>query len=209
MMGLYAECASVNLVRSWVSLLIACVAFAGCARVEPMERKVRGDSGPGLLAWRAKMADELTPSQWADFNEALQEIKYRIMADGEASGSGAIEEAMLTRIDGHTVREVIITGLSLEVYRVEAERAEAAEALAHNTKLRTRKGDEDSAQYLSSVVNAQQLRLQAAMDKLAPLEERLRALGASPELAKKGPGHVTPPGDTVPEKAPVSSTREL
>lgn len=129
------------------------------------------------------MGEDLTLKQWKDFDEAVQEMRNQIMADGTASGAAGIEQAMRTKINGLTVRDVLVAGFSYRLYRLEAEKHEAEDKMTYNARLKTKEGDVESAEYLKSMVETQRARLDSLNERIAAAEEKLKSLGAQPTPA--------------------------
>lgn len=154
----------------------------GCSRTPPYHQTVKADSSIGLVLWRSKMADSLSPAEWALFDRAIQEIKYKVMNDHEASGSEAIERVMRTKIDGMQLYDVVRSGLQLRLKRLLAEKVDAEAVITANAQLRTRPGDEDSADMLAEIRRTQAARLErikndieAAKDELSRLKNYARS----------------------------------
>ena len=139
--------------------------------------------------WRSRAAGRLTPEQLGDFDHAVQAIKFHIMSTGQASGSEAIDQAMLVIVDGKTVREVFRTGLGWELKIAEDERATLEDSLRKNALMTTRPGDTASSNYLSDLRERQTARFDAATAEVARIRSRLVAAG----LPNNPPGQVPQP----------------
>jgi hypothetical protein len=165
--------------RAFLRLLCAVLALAvaGCGPSDPLDGKVSANDELGLSMWRAEAARQLTPSQAADFDRAVQEMRFHIMAAGTASGSRAVEEAVLQMINGQTVRHVLQQGLGWELDRAESERSTLEAGMKTNALMRTRPGDSDSANYLADLRARQVARLQAATEEVNRARESLAATG--------------------------------
>lgn len=158
--------------------------LVSCQRGDPQARPLEA-ANPGRLAtWRMKMAESFRPEEWREFDAALQEIRLRIMADREASGSEAIEAALCRRIDGRTFREVLILGDENKLARLDPVRRELKSAIDGNAKLVTKPGDDASAKYLDGYRARQEERLTKVDAEIAEAEQRLAAIGG-PEWAAK------------------------
>jgi len=171
----------------WLLLsALACI-LSGFAPGDPLESKVSASDELGLSMWRGEASRQLTLRQLDDFDRALQEIRFHVMAAGTASGSKPVEEAMLRMIDGQTLRHVLQQGLGWELERAEAERSTLEAGMHTNALMRTRPGDTDSANYLADLRGRQVKRLKAATDEVNHARESLAATGmpvpASPSPA--------------------------
>ena len=158
-------------------LLLSGMLAPGCSQGDPLDKAVSADSTASFALWSSRASEQMGPGPWADFNEALQQIKFKAMSTGAASGSEAVEDATLRVIDGRKVRRVILVGLSLERDRLEEERNELAQSLEHNRLLRSRPGDEAKQGTLDAIRDHQQERLDAALAELARLRVRMAAYG--------------------------------
>ncbi len=152
-------------------------AVAGCGPSDPLAMKVDGRDFLALSMWKSDASRRLTAQQLADFDEAVQEVKFRMMADRAANGGVSVDKASLEAIDGKTVTQVLQMGLGWEFERMDAERAELARAIEQNAQMRTRPGDFESKTYLSDLHDRQLVRLHAATDQVAHIRERMGAYG--------------------------------
>lgn len=164
---------------------LACLAAPACGPREPLEGKVDAGDYVSFSMWRSGAAGRLTPRQLADLDEAVQEIRFHVMAAGKASGSAAVDAGMLRMIDGGTVRHALQLGLGLELKRARAEKSALEASMARNALMRTRPGDTASANYLSDLSDRQAVRLKAASGQVDHARERLAAAGIAQEAAEE------------------------
>ncbi len=165
------------------ALLLLALLFSGCTRTAPLDEKIHASSVMTLNLWRNKHQRTLTPEQWKAFDLALQEHKFEIMFKNEASGSEAIEQLMLSRINDRRLVEILKKGFDLKLTRLESEKADYEKMLGYNANFRTREGDIESARHLAALRERQQLRLdQIKADLAATRELKLAAL---PEAGAK------------------------
>ena len=125
------------------------------------------------------MSSEMTPVQWRLLDRAMQEHKYKVMADRVAHGSVAIDEVFRSRINEVRLYDAIQSGLQLRLNRLLAEKAELDTATTINARLRTREGDDASAEVLSGMRRSQALRLDQLASEIAEAEEELSRLEQS------------------------------
>jgi hypothetical protein len=161
----------------FLSLALVCLGAAGCGPGDPLDAKVSANDELGLSMWRGDSSRNLTPQQVADLDRALQEFRFHLMATGAASGSKAVEDAMLEAVNGQTLRHVLQQGLGWELDRAESERLTLAASMKTNALMTTRPGDSDSAEYLADLRERQVARLKAATDEVNHARERLAATG--------------------------------
>jgi len=142
-----------------------------------------------LVWWRADASGRLDREQWRDLDEAIQEIKFRIMIDHTASGSDAVDQAMRERINGRTVREVLTTGYRSRLDRLNIERAESINVITTNARLVTLSGDTASADYLREKRKVQSDALNVILEKIRQVETKLKIY--DPEFFVKPPDQST------------------
>jgi hypothetical protein len=136
---------------------------------------VEADSPVSFSMWRSKTEAELAPEQVEDLKQALQEMRFHIMAEGKSHGSEAIEDALMLEIDAQTLRQVVLRGLGYGLDRAEAERSALDDSLKKNAQMYTHPGDTASAGYLSDLRGRQVERLKAATEQVAKTRARLAA----------------------------------
>lgn len=160
-----------------VSFAFVFAAVSGCKPSDPLDERVVAGNTVALAMWRNDAPGGLTERQLADFDRAMQEIRFHVMAEGTATGSDAVQDATLQMVDRQTVRHVLQQGLGWELDRAEAERATLEAGMRTNAQMRTRAGDTDSADYLTDLRRRQVVRLKAATDEVNHARESLAATG--------------------------------
>jgi len=182
-----------------------CAACAACGPRDPLDMKVDARDYIGLSMWQSDAGRRLSARQLADFGEAMQEIKFHVMAEGMARGSADVDTASWGIIDERTVRDVLQMGLGWELYRSREERSELVLAMRRNARLTTRPGDAESATYLSELRGRQVARLNAANAQISHVLERLAASGLAAQAAEPpGAGVDDPLEPAAEDQAPVA-----
>ncbi|MDO8542163.1 MAG: hypothetical protein Q7S40_17125 [Opitutaceae bacterium] len=159
-----------------LALAAAAFATAGCTPTPLMERKIPAESSSAFASWQGRMRGDFNTAQWADFEEALQEIKLKLMADNEASGTDKVNEVMRSKINGRTVREVLQLGYTAKLWRFGVERSELERMIKENATLLTKPGDTASAEYLERKHRDQTARLNKVIEQIRVTQEKLGAL---------------------------------
>lgn len=179
--------------RWWALGFVGLLALlAGCAPTDPIEERVRAKSPLAFNTWQSRFASRLDAGERARFEAALQEIRLKIMADREATGSDPISEALRAKIDGRPVREVLQLGLELRLARLLQEHAALNTVMRQNAMLQTRDGDKASEEYLVNFHQKQAARLEK-------LEAEIEATQREVEPLLKTTGRsVLPPPDEPP-----------
>ena len=156
---------------------------AGCQRTPLLETTVEAANSHDFSSWQTRHREEFSPAAWSEWEAALQDIKVRIIALREASGTDAVNEALLPKVNGQTVRAVLRQGYEARLWRLNVEREELEKNIAGNSTLRTNPGDTESANYLKRKLQEQTTRLERAKSDIAQAEARLKEL-AGPAPAK-------------------------
>lgn len=148
-----------------------------CQRHDPATLRVVGNDAGGLARWRYSVREAFTREEWREFDDALQDIRLGITAEGSASGSAAVEMALLQRIGGKTRREVVRLSAEARFRRLARLRDELKEMIDGNALMVARPGDPDSARKLQQFSAAQQQCLRDLEGQLAAARDRAAALG--------------------------------
>ena len=161
--------------------MVVCLSLvcAGCTRVDPLHTPVAAADPAALSEWQRRVASRFLPGLQQEFADALQEIRFSITAQQEATGHDAIASALCKHIDGRTVNEVVLTGCELKLQRLEAERSELRRVMHTNTQLLTKPGDRVGAEYLDRIRGQQQKRLDAIDAEMQVSERRVAAHGGT------------------------------
>lgn len=170
-------------------LFIAVLGISGCGPGDPLGDTVKAEDPLSFSMWRSHAAAGMSPEQIADFDEAVQAIRIRIMSVGNTTGSEWIEAETLKFVNGKTVREVLGTGLSWKLELTVAEREVLEDSLRKNALMRTRPGDTESARYLADLHDRQASRLEAAMREEAQIRSRLAASGLPADPRRRLPAN--------------------
>jgi hypothetical protein len=136
-----------------------------------------------LVLWRDRVGGGLTPAQCLDFDAALQEIRFNIMADGEATGARAIEEALREKIAGRTVRQVLQIGYESKLARLNADSEKLDSFIRRNAQLRPVDGI--SADFLVDVHDEQVSRLRAMDEESEEIGRKLDLLLQRPHSVRR------------------------
>jgi transcription elongation GreA/GreB family factor len=148
----------------------------GCQRSDRFSQKVEADSPVAFAIWRAHLADDFSVQERAELEAALQEIKFAVMGEHEATGSAGVDDVVRGRISGRTVRETLQLGYEMKFARLDSERATLELIIQKNARLRTRPDDTLSADYLAGQREQQSARLEKTIREIAATEEKLSRL---------------------------------
>ena len=164
--------------REWVLMLPLALLACGCSPRDPLETRVNAADVLGFDMWQSDIRERLGPAQRNDLAQALQEIRFHVMAGG-ASGSAAVEDGLIARIDGKSVREVLALELGWRLERALKEQADLKAAIPYNSQaVHRRKGVESLD--MASRVERQVERLEAADEEVARVRSRMAVDGLPP-----------------------------
>jgi hypothetical protein len=148
---------------------------AGCAPNDPLDTRVEATDYVGMTMWRSDLGSRLDRAEEADLDQALQEIRYQVMAEG-LSGSEAVEAGLIEKIHGTSVRDILILGLRARLARIEREQMSIRLALPVSAAaVRRRTGVERME--ANARVEDQATRLERDDAEALRLKERLQAYG--------------------------------
>ncbi len=141
----------------------------------PSDQVITTRSPLDLAMWKHRHLLEHSAAEWYEFDLALLELKYRITARYEATGSDAVEHELQATINGATFRQVLRLGDRAKLARLADEKAQLEYFLKVNATLRTRPDDEASIAYLRSLRDRQTSRLDALVREIADTRSKLAA----------------------------------
>ena len=160
---------------------MACLSAAcvSCTRVDPQHAPVAAENVATFATWQRDVAAEFPPDLKPEFADALQEMRFHITAQNEATGHDAIEAVLCQRINARTVEQVLVTGAELKWQRLAAEWDGLQVAINTNANLITKPGDRVAATYLEQTRSQQQQRLDRIAAEIQQVERRLLAHGGT------------------------------
>ncbi len=154
-----------------------CLTFLlGCSRTPPYQQQVEADTPLNFAMWRSKHSDALTSKEWSLFNQAVDELKLKILMNGQASGGEAVDEALRAKIDGVKLCDVLREGLKIRRDRLSAEKTILEESLTYNSQIKLKPGKEGMAPLLAEKIADQSVRLKKLKETVAEAEADLQAL---------------------------------
>ena len=163
-----------RIVVPFFALLALACGLAGCRPTNPLNQKISASSEEDHRLWRAHAQDSLSQAQMDDYDEAIQELRLKIMAEHVASLSDAVNEALWMKINQRPVCEVIQEGFQFQLSRLNADKVELLRVHKINASLKTKPGDTESADHLKSVRQAEAEQIAALDAKIAKVREKLQ-----------------------------------
>ena len=164
----------------WTALALA-LALSGCRPEDPLDIKVESATEIDLALWRVHALDRLSRQQMADFDEAVQQIKFQIMATESASGS-EVAPLALKSMDGQTVRMVLQRGLSWELRNLETEREGHIRAMRNNAAYRPDADDPETQGRKAELLESQRTVINDEATDITRITRRLDAAGLPSDL---------------------------
>jgi hypothetical protein len=177
--------------------------LCGCGPRDPLDIQVQSATEIDLSLWRVHALDRLSREQMADFDEALQQIKFQIMATDSARGPDVAALA-LQSVNGETVRGVLKRGLSWELRNLETERDVRIRAMTSNAGYIPDPDDARSRALKADLLASQRSVIDEEAGAIHRVTRRLDAAGLPTDLppltALDMATPVTPSGDGTGEK---------
>jgi hypothetical protein len=152
---------------------------AGCGPSDPLETRFKVQQAADYDQQRSLLPRGLSAEQLKDFDDAVLALKYDVMTRGEAKGSDAVMEQVVTQISGKTLREILGLGWSAKLHRLEVERVKLQELVDHNARLKTRPGDTASSDFLNSVRDEHARRVAVIVQDQETARRKLAELGVT------------------------------
>lgn len=107
---------------------------AGCQKTDPRKDPVQAQSPSAFMRWRSMIGTEIKADEWREFDAMLQEIRLRVTAEKQASGTEGVEAAMRSRINGLSFTDVVALGYEGRLLRLRPERQETLNAMRANAQ---------------------------------------------------------------------------
>ncbi|MFT3780555.1 MAG: hypothetical protein QM790_00980 [Nibricoccus sp.] len=162
-----------NLPDAFCLLLLAlCIFLSGCGPADPLREKVSARTPIDFSLWRSHLSDRLPAASWTDFDEAISEIRIRILIDKIATGAEPVNKALYARINGLTIFEVLQAGYGSKLERLNVERAELQKVIDANLRMRTLPGQTESARVLRERIRSQVEQLEVIDQALSHTREK-------------------------------------
>lgn len=165
---------------------------AGCQKTDPRKEPVQAQSPSAFMRWRSMIGTEIKADEWREFDAMLQEIRLRVTAEKQASGSEAVEAAMRSRIDGLSFSDAIALGYEGRLLRLRPERQETLKAMRLNAEGASQLEGLKLADDLERMRQAQAKRLAQLDAQIEEAVKRLKELGKYVDVGD--------PGVTAPKK---------
>lgn len=164
-----------------LSVVLLCVTLlpAGCSKapVPVLDLKISDGDWNDYNRSLELISERQTADERVEFAKALQELKYHAMSgEGQAPGPG-VNASIREQVAGLAVRQVLVTGLSIKLGRKQEEQKALLRSFVMNARLRTKPGDDASAEFLESVRGGQSKQLQSLHNEISALTKRLEELG--------------------------------
>lgn len=165
----------------WLTSIVVLFVTFGCAPQNPLEQRIQARTAVSFEMWKRDALIKLETPERTAFDDAVQEIRFRITAKGIASGSDPVDEALRLEIDGKKARDVILDGLETKLTRLSYDRDEMNRIILSNSRLKTKPGDDDSAAVLNDSRNRQNKAREKLEAEIATVKAQLARLRQSGE----------------------------
>lgn len=162
-------------------LVLLALLVAGCRPADPLAREVVADTGIAFSLWRSRTTSQLEPAQWREFDEGLQELRFRLMGTKRGGSTETVEGELRAWIHGRSIREVLRLAGGVRLDRLTTERDLLEEIITTNARLRTEPGDYASKEYLDFRRSDQGGRWEKLVTDIETTARRLEELGGRVE----------------------------
>ena len=137
---------------------------------------MNANSGLSLLQWRGRVLEEFTKTEQAEFEVVLQELRFAEMSGEEARSQADIDAAVRARVDGRTIREVLVAGYEHQHRRLMEELTILRGVISLNVDREP--VDVEAKQRLETHLERQVKRQDALTGDILRIEARMVELGA-------------------------------
>ena len=155
-------CACVTL-----ALLCALVGLVGCQR-NPYDIKISARHDRGFELWLSGESGTLSPADIKALNEARQQIKLAAMTETPGLATAELDLAVYAQINGHSVRDVLLRGLDIQIDRLAKEIARLEERENRYRQVDASRLEADAREFLEGFTE----RLAKRRSDLQALQER-------------------------------------
>lgn len=158
------------------------LALPACSRApEPvLDLKIaKGDWADYNRSLQA-IADRQTLEERKEFEQALQELKFQSMFGDGPSKNPVLRGDVRAQLAGLTVRDVLVLSSTIRLDRKKEQEAALIRSIGMNGRLKTRPGDDASAEVLEGVRDEQARQLDALRADIAALAKRIDELSPPP-----------------------------
>ena len=178
-----------GLLAPWAAAAICLLAFYAIAPrtpSDPLERIIQARSAITFAMWQNRATSDFSAAKRKRFEEAFQEIRLKIMADREATGSEAIDAAFRSKIDGRPIREALQLGLESRLLRLRSEANALEGIIDQNTRLQQRQGNSQIREEFHAQLEKHNSRLRQVRADIDATEQEV-----APLLAATGRGLIS------------------
>jgi len=162
-------------------ILLLALGAAGCQPADPLARVVKADTAIAFSLWRSRSTPQLDQQQWREFDEGLQELRFRLMGTKRGGSAETVDRELRTWIHGRSIRDVLRLAWTVRLDLLTSERDLLEEIIGANARLRARSGDAESAEYLDYRRSEQGVRWEKLVADIESTARRLEELGGRVE----------------------------
>jgi hypothetical protein len=163
----------------WLCFGLALALFlAGCTR-EPasvLDLKIADGDWADYNRSLQAISNRQTPEERAEFEQALQEMKFQAMLGDGPTKASAMRGDIRRQLAGKTVRDVLVLHCTIKLGRKQEQETALQRSVRMNARLRTKPGDEASADFLDGVRAEQAKQLESLQAEITTLVARIEAL---------------------------------
>ena len=104
-----------------IALSVVVSAFLASCQRHPLEAKVEARDDLGFAMWLSANTGDITADDRRELIEAQKQIKLAVMSVTPGLPPDEFRTAVYAEIYRHTVREVLLRGIEIQIYRIATE----------------------------------------------------------------------------------------
>jgi hypothetical protein len=172
-----------TMLRIWLAVACGIIALTGCTRTEVpvLDLKISGGDWKDYLRSLTVIHDRQTAEERAEFQQALNELKYQGMTSEGRSPGADVDTYLREKLADFTVRDALTLGHLIRLERKQSDERALLRSIAKNKLLRTKPDDEASANFLESTHANQAKQLHLLREELRALDRRIEQLNPGRE----------------------------
>jgi hypothetical protein len=157
-------------------LVIAASALAGCTPRDPLDWKISAKTPAHFEEWRDQDLARLPEAQQAEFNRAFSFFSSTAPRALESKDMNATSNPLYRRVNGRTIRSVILEGLDLEKRALYARIYTESDNMVRNAQLTATRDDPETARKVEKARVGQAANIAAMKLRVQEIDDRVKAL---------------------------------
>jgi hypothetical protein len=152
------------------------VGFTGCSPRDPLDWRISAKTPSHFEEWRDQDLVRLPAREQQEFNRAFTFFASTSPRALDTKDMGATNNPLCRRINGRTIRSVILEGLDLEKRALYARIYTESDNIARNANLTAKMDSEAISQKVEKARTGQMANIAAMNLRIAEIDERVKQL---------------------------------